>query len=265
MYAEESIVLHLHRRSGNHPLSQRQTARQVWRSRGRRANCNPSHACMARGVLKRARHSRRIVTASQPIPKHLIERVEAGLPIVYPTSTQPALGCLPNAAALDRLFEVKGRPEDLIVSLGVANLDQARALVEVPERAEEILAAFPPGSLTLVLPAHHALDARLGGERVAIRLLSHPRARELVALTGPLTATSANPSGHPPHSECTAAAAALGLDEGSALEGMCVGGTPSTLIAWNVSGYASIDMNWTIIREGKVSAEEIKAWSTQPT
>ena len=30
-------------------------------------------------------------------------------PIVYPTTTLPALGCLPEADALDRLFELKKR------------------------------------------------------------------------------------------------------------------------------------------------------------
>ena len=63
--------------------------------------------------------------------------------IVYPTSTQPALGCIPNSDSLDLLFALKGRLSDQPVSLGVANIEQARELVQVPEVAMEILSDFP--------------------------------------------------------------------------------------------------------------------------
>ncbi|MDP6900284.1 MAG: Sua5/YciO/YrdC/YwlC family protein, partial [Candidatus Thalassarchaeaceae archaeon] len=109
------------------------------------------------------------------IPDAIIERVKRGLPIVYPTSTLPALGCIPEVNALDLLFTIKNRNETKVVSLGVATLEQANQLVNIPEEATEILDAFPPGSLTLILPAHEMLDSRLGGSNVAIRVLSDPR------------------------------------------------------------------------------------------
>ena len=198
-------------------------------------------------------------------PSDIIERVQRGLPIIYPTSTLPALGCLPNSEALDSLFEVKGRVESKLVSLGVCDLQQASEIVNVPEIAQEVLDAFPPGSLTLILPAHETLDPRLGGDAVAVRVLADARARELVAMTGPLTATSANPSGEAPVDDCEAAAHILNLPTSAAISGKCVGGAPSTLIRWNVSGDPSQDNDWTIIREGKVSTEEIQAWSMQRT
>ena len=198
-------------------------------------------------------------------PSDIIERVQRGLPIIYPTSTLPALGCLPNSDALDALFEVQGRVESKLVSLGVCDLQQASEIVNVPEIAQEVLAAFPPGSLTLILPAHETLDPRLGGDAVAVRVLADARARELVAVTGPLTATSANPSGEVPVDDCEAAAHILNLPTSAAIPGKCVGGAPSTLIRWNVSGDPSQDNDWTIIREGKVSTEEIQAWSMQRT
>ena len=198
-------------------------------------------------------------------PSDIIERVQRGLPIIYPTSTLPALGCLPNSEALDSLFEVKGRVESKRVSLGVCDLQQASEIVNVPEIAQEVLAAFPPGSLTLILPAHETLDPRLGGDAVAVRVLADARARALVAMTGPLTATSANPSGEVPVDDCEAAAHILNLPTSAAIPGKCVGGAPSTLIRWNVSGDPSQDNDWTIIREGKVSTKEIQAWSMQRT
>ena len=199
------------------------------------------------------------------LPTGLVERILEGLPVVYPTSTLPALGCLPQPAALDSLFEIKKRPETKIVSLGVCDLEQAAGIVNIPDIAKEILDAFPEGSLTLILPAIESLDPRLGGDSVAVRVLADARARKLVSVTGPLTATSANPSGDEPVSDCEIAAKVLELPSSAALPGKCVGGAPSTLIRWNVSGDASQDSDWTIIREGKVSAKEIQAWSMKRT
>ena len=54
-----------------------------------------------------------------------------GRSIVYPTSTLPALGCIPDSKSLDELYEIKQRSNDAPVSLGVASLDQARELVAV--------------------------------------------------------------------------------------------------------------------------------------
>ena len=208
---------------------------------------------------------RQRMDSAEGLPIELVERVQQGLPIVYPTSTLPALGCLPQSDALDSLFDLKGRSETKIVSLGVCNLEQAAEIVEIPDIAKEILDGFPEGSLTLILPAIETLEPRLGGDAVAVRVLADARARELVAVTGPLTATSANPSGDEPVADCETAAEILGLPKNAALPGKCVGGAPSTLIRWNVSGDASQDADWTIIRVGKVSAEEIHAWSMQRT
>jgi L-threonylcarbamoyladenylate synthase len=199
------------------------------------------------------------------LPTGIVERVLDGLPIVYPTSTLPALGCLPRSDALDSLFELKKRQDTKIVSLGVCNLEQAASIVKIPDIARNILDGFPAGSLTLILPAIETLDPRLGGDSVAVRILADVRARELVSVTGPLTATSANPSGLEPVTDCEVAAEILDLPLGSAFPGKCVGGAPSTLIRWNISGDASQYSDWSIIREGKVSAEEIQAWLTQRT
>tara|TARA_X000000368_G_C22595654_1_gene521394 strand:- start:39 stop:530 length:492 start_codon:yes stop_codon:yes gene_type:complete len=163
------------------------------------------------------------------------------------------------------LFELKKRSTNKIVSLGVCDLKQASALVEIPEIANEMLDFFPAGSLTLILPAHETLDERLGGDAVAVRVLADARARELVSKTGPLTATSANPSGDEPVSDCETAAEILNLPIQAAFPGKCVGGSPSTLIRWNISGDPSHDSDWSVVREGKVRTEEIHTWLTQRT
>ena len=187
--------------------------------------------------------------------------------IVYPTSTQPALGCIPNSDSLDLLFSLKGRLSDQPVSLGVANIEQARELVQVPEVAMEILSDFPLGSLTLLLEANAPLDSRLGGNMVAVRVMSHPSAVALLEETGPLTATSANVSGQIPVDDCDEAAELLSRfgEEIEFVSGVCEGGLPSTLISWDYS-YGPSDMSEIeVIREGIVGKEEILEWSKSRT
>ena len=191
-----------------------------------------------------------------------VEYALSGKCVVYPTTTQPALGCLPEPAALDMLYELKQRPADMPVSIGGTSLEQAAALVEVPPGVHSILADFPEGSLTVLLPALKTLDTRLGGDYVAIRVVAHPVAKELLAITGPLTATSANKSGEAPVSDCDKAAHLLSSSgEGiGSISGICPGGMPSTLIAW-YSVYGSTELNDTeVLREGVVSKEEILIW-----
>ena len=187
--------------------------------------------------------------------------------IVYPTSTQPALGCIPNSDSLDLLFALKGRLSDQPVSLGVANIEQARELVQVPEVAMEILSDFPLGSLTLLLEANAPLDSRLGGNMVAVRVMSHPSAVALLEETGPLTATSANVSGQIPVGDCDEAAELLSRfgNEIEFVSGVCEGGLPSTLISWDYS-YGPSDMSEIeVIREGIVGKEEILEWAMSRT
>ena len=186
----------------------------------------------------------------------------SGRCIVYPTSTLPALGCIPDSISLDELYEIKQRSDDAPVSLGVASLDQARELVEVPADVEQILTAFPEGSLTIVLRPHVIMDSRLGGGGVAVRGVSNPIAKALLLKTGPLTATSANHSGDEPLLDCKEAAISLSTSEFTvkAVEGVCEGGAPSTLIAWHTVCNTPESKGIEVIREGKVSSEEVFAW-----
>ena len=192
----------------------------------------------------------------------VVEWVRSGKCIVYPTSTLPALGCIPETRALDALFEIKGRPRSAPVSLGVADLSQASEIVEVTDDVYEILDAFPRGSLTIVLNPNDEMDFRLGTRGVAVRVVSDPRARELLLKTGPLTATSANHTGQEPLLDCITAADSLCTSEHAVLgvDGRCQGGLPSTLIAWHTVCESPESLRIEVVREGKVSTKEILSW-----
>ena len=63
--------------------------------------------------------------------ENAVSSLKEGMCVVYPTSTQPALGCLPNSGSLDLLYSLKRRERSQPVSLGVANLEQAATIAHL--------------------------------------------------------------------------------------------------------------------------------------
>ena len=196
------------------------------------------------------------------LSSELIAHVNDGGVVAYPTSTLPGLACLPVESSLDALFELKQRPADKPVSLGVLSLDQAASLVQVPEKIRALVASFPQGVFTFILDALTPLDVRLGGSRVAVRCLAHPTARALVEAFGPITATSANESGEPPEATAEAAGASLGLPNHAILAGDCPGGVGSTILSVT-EGRDGVEV--TVMREGIVPTHSVVQWWKNPT
>ena len=196
------------------------------------------------------------------IPPSILARIADEECVIYPTTTLPGLGCLPTTAALDRLFACKDRPTDMPVSLGVASIEQAEVIVEIPALARHLIANAPPASLSIILRAHNKLDDRVGGENIAIRILTHPVAVQLLSVTGPLTATSANPSGITCPDNCDAAAQLLDFPPHAVLAGVCTGGLPSTLVKLSSSAEISQGLPAvTIMREGILPSSRVVEWS----
>lgn len=196
------------------------------------------------------------------LPEALVQHVQQGGVVAYPTSTLPGLACLPTSESLDNLFELKRRPSDKPVSLGVLSLDQATDLVHVSSKVRRLEAAFPTGVFTFILDALKPLDERLGGRRVAVRCLAHPTARSLVEAFGPITATSANESGESPAATSEAAGAELGLPAHAVLEGTCPGGIGSTILSVK---HGTDGEEVTVMREGIVPAHSVVQWWKNPT
>ena len=199
--------------------------------------------------------------------KDAVSSLRRGMCVVYPTSTQPALGCLPTSEALDLLYSLKNREDSQPVSLAVANLEQAKMIAHVPDSVVSMLDHFPTGSITVILDSRSTLDERLGGERVALRVVSHDTAVRLVEEVGPITATSANISGSPPEDEPAMAARSLST-EGSHVpfvSGLCGGGVPSTLISWQSSTHSPDTTGTKVLREGLVKKTEVFDWLKSQT
>ena len=132
-----------------------------------------------------------------------VAALNRGEVIVFPTETLYGLGAdALNAAAVERVFHLKGRDATNPISVVVANRAMLCTIVgDVPRLAEQLIAEFWPGPLTLVLPAKKDLSKHLVNARggVGVRISSAPIAAELLRELGkPITATSANPSGKNP-------------------------------------------------------------------
>src|SRR5512137_952171 len=80
--------------------------------------------------------------------------LRAGEIVALPTETVYGLAANAfDAAAVARIFEVKGRPPTNPIIVHVADMEMARrCAAEWPELAEKLAKAFWPGPLTLVLP-----------------------------------------------------------------------------------------------------------------
>jgi L-threonylcarbamoyladenylate synthase len=108
-----------------------------------------------------------------------------GFLVAFPTETVYGLGAdATNAAAVARIYEVKGRPVDhpLIVHLS-SSQGMSRWAREIPSYAQALAQAFWPGPMTLVLKRSDlAGDFVTGGQdTVGVRVPGHPLALELLA------------------------------------------------------------------------------------
>lgn len=128
-------------------------------------------------------------------------RLLLGHVVALPTETVYGLaGRTSDLTALQRIYALKGRPEDNPLIAHVLDANQAQRLTPRWSAAAQQLAdAFWPGPLTLILPRHPDVPAIATGGRstIAIRAPHHDVFRAVLARTGSvLSAPSANRSGH---------------------------------------------------------------------
>jgi tRNA threonylcarbamoyl adenosine modification protein (Sua5/YciO/YrdC/YwlC family) len=120
---------------------------------------------------------------------------------VLPTDTVYGIGADAfDGAAVADLLAAKGRGRDMPVPVLVGSWSTIEGLVlNVAARTWDLIEAFWPGGLTLVVEHAPSLSWDLGDSRgtVAVRMPLHPVAIELLELTGPLAVSSANRSGQP--------------------------------------------------------------------
>lgn len=130
------------------------------------------------------------------------ELIRAGELVAIPTETVYGLGANGlDEAAVKKIFEAKGRPQDNPLILHVAEPKQMEEFChDIPQEAWLLAEKFWPGPLTVVLPARDNVPRRTTGglNTVAIRCPDSDITRAIIALAGvPVAAPSANISGKP--------------------------------------------------------------------
>jgi len=198
------------------------------------------------------------------LPLDIQEQIEKGISILkqggivaFPTDTVYGLGAgANNQQAVERVYRVKERPQNIALPLLLANVSQIGEVAEpVPPIAWLLAHHFLPGALTIVLHKSNSVPdiVTAGGITVAVRVPAHPIPIALAeGLGAPIVGTSANVSGKP---------SALTADEvysqfGNKIDlvidgGRCPGGRESTII--DVTGDEPV-----ILREGAISREELE-------
>ena len=130
--------------------------------------------------------------------------------VALPTETVYGLGANAlNESAVARIFEAKQRPawDPIIVHIArdpalpdlMPNPMLEPLVASIPPVAQDLMRAFWPGPLTLLLPRSTAVPDIITAARplVGIRMPAHPVAFELIRQAGlPVAAPSANVFGH---------------------------------------------------------------------
>ena len=183
--------------------------------------------------------------------------VRSGRLVVLPTDTLYGLGADAfSSASVRSLLAAKGRGPDMPVPVLVGSWSTIDGLVtSVPAAARELLEAFWPGGLSLVLPHAPSLTWDLGVTRgtVMLRMPLHPVALELLRDVGPMAVSSANISGRPPATTVGEAVDQLGGSAAVYLDGgPCRMGVASTIV--DLTGDEP-----RVLRVGAVSLAEVAA------
>jgi L-threonylcarbamoyladenylate synthase len=190
------------------------------------------------------------------IIQRAVTLIRRGGIIAFPTRCLYGLGADAfNAAAVDRVFQLKQRPPQKPILILIDRRIQLERLVShVSKAASGIMDQFWPGRVTLVFEAADTVPHYLtaGSGKIGIRLPGHPVAAALIeSLESPLTGTSANLSGKPGCRCMDDLDPQLVQQLEAVLDaGVLKGGTGSTVV--DVTGDIP-----RVLREGQISEKEI--------
>ncbi len=142
------------------------------------------------------------ISSNPKTPVLAAELIKKGELVAIPTETVYGLGANGlDEAAVAKIFEAKGRPQDNPLILHICGAQQMELFChDIPKAAYDLAEKFWPGPLTIVLPARDTVPKRTTGglDTVAVRCPDNDVTREIIRLSGvPIAAPSANISGKP--------------------------------------------------------------------
>lgn len=201
------------------------------------------------------------ISAEAPEP-HIIQYAASligrGQVVGIPTDTFYGLAADPyNLAAVEAVYDIKGRPEQKALPILVSSLEQAVGIVrDLPDAFLKLAQKFWPGALTMVVDATHRMPLKVTGNtgRIAVRWPGSKIACGLIETCGgPVTGTSANISGFP----ACSSGEQLAKQMGERLPLILDGGENKGALASTIVDLRGDD--WRILREGVIAEKDIRA------
>jgi L-threonylcarbamoyladenylate synthase len=178
---------------------------------------------------------------------------------LFPSDTVYGLACEPDTReAVDRLYLLKGRRPDKPAAVMFFRLDLLlAALPELGAYTRAALEALLPGPVTLLLPNPAGrFPLAGGGDVLGVRVPALPP--DLEALEGvhwPVLQSSANRAGEPDPRSLAGVPDSLREGADLVLDGGELPGTASTVVDLRTH---EADRDWTIVREGALSRQELR-------
>src|SRR3989344_3634264 len=137
------------------------------------------------------------------ISKEVIETLACGGLVISPSDT--VYGLLVDATnekAVEKLIQFKNRPPGKAISIFVSDISELQSQVTVDKQQLGLVKELLPGPFTVILASKSKVSPLLESEKrtLGVRIPNYQFLLELVKKFGkPVTATSANLSGRPPH------------------------------------------------------------------
>jgi len=199
---------------------------------------------------------RNIVERDQGI-EAAISAVKSGDLVVFPTDTVYGVGADAfKSWSVTALLNAKGRGRNVPPPVLVGSRHTLDGLVaRLPDKARDLVEAFWPGALTIVVEQAASLQWDLGETNgtVAVRMPLHPVALEVLRETGPMAVSSANLHGQPTASTADEAREQLGYKVSVYLEaGPCADPVPSTIV--DLTQETPV-----ILRNGAIPLEQLRS------
>ena len=186
--------------------------------------------------------------------KSAFKSLKSGLPVIFPTDTLPAIGCMPKFSKI--IYEFKKRDRNKPLILMGAESEQLIDYVHdsAKDDYENISLKYWPGALTMIIPSSEEEKGILTSydRTIGLRIPNSHIAQSLLKETGPLLTSSANISGF--KGSITADSLAFDfptLEILGPVPWKKSSGKASTIIYWKKKG------DWKLIREGEVSVAEL--------
>lgn len=212
------------------------------------------------GVVPAAREPRILVCDPQNPQLSIVERAAdillSGGTVAFPTDTVYGVGAdATNASAVQKLYDLKGRPSGKAIALLLHSTTQLKYIVrDVSKEAELLMEEFWPGPLTIVFPKHpRSFSAVSSDNTIGVRIPDNYLALAILSMVArPLATSSANRSG----GSDTCAALEVADQIGDSVDLIVDGGeAPGKVISTVIS---VTEKPFRILREGAISREQIE-------